>query len=228
MQWADAIFPFENKPDNTQFVRRIWRTGSVAEKSFISVAVPYWEIVFAQRPDGLLVVARGPETIASVVEIPPATEFFGIQFQLGAFMPQFPISSMVNGIREVVIESERAMRIDGCTWEIPTYENADVFVNRLARKGLLTRDPLVESILQHRKVDLSARSVQRRFLTSTGLTFGAVRQMERARKACEAMLSGMSILDTAEHLGYSDQAHLTRSLKRFCGLLPSQIRAGSS
>jgi hypothetical protein len=36
--------------------------------------------------------------------------------------------------------------LNGSTWEFPTYENADTFVNRLVRAGLLLRDSLVDVI----------------------------------------------------------------------------------
>jgi Helix-turn-helix domain len=221
--WANAIFPFEDRTDHTEFVRRIWRTRSVPEQSFISVAVPYWEIVVARDPHGVQVVARGPETIATLSVIPQNAEFFGIQFDLGVFMPTLSIPQIVDGVRVLNTESDHTLTLAGDSWEVPTYESADVFVARLVRKGILTREPLVDMFLRRRNVDVSLRSVQRRFLAATGLSFGTVRQVERAQKASELLLAGTSILDTVEMAGYSDHAHMTRSLRRFLGKVPSEL-----
>jgi AraC-like DNA-binding protein len=107
--------------------------------------------------------------------------------------------------------------------EIPDYDNADAFVDRLVREELLVRDPLIESGLNGQWKDLSLRSVQRRFLRATGLTQTAFRQIERAHRAVELLEQGVPILDTALRTGYADQAHLTRSLRRFVGQTPAQV-----
>jgi methylphosphotriester-DNA--protein-cysteine methyltransferase len=65
--------------------------------------------------------------------------------------------------------------------------------------------------------------VQRRFLRATGLTHGAVSQIERAHRAVALLRQGVSILDTVERAGYADQPHLTRSLKRLIGQTPAQL-----
>jgi AraC-like DNA-binding protein len=71
--------------------------------------------------------------------------------------------------------------------------------------------------------------VQRRFLRATGLTHGALCQIESAQKATALLEQGVSILDTVELVGYADQPHLTRSLKRFVGRTPAEIvRASGS
>jgi AraC-like DNA-binding protein len=46
---------------------------------------------------------------------------------------------------------------------------------------------------------------------------------QRARHATNLLLEGVSILDVVSRLGYFDQAHLTRSLRRFIGETPTQI-----
>jgi AraC-like DNA-binding protein len=70
---------------------------------------------------------------------------------------------------------------------------------------------------------------QRRFLRATGLTRGIVDQIERAHQAVALLEQGVSIADAYYHVGYADQPHLTRSLKRFIGQTPGQIlRPGQS
>jgi methylphosphotriester-DNA--protein-cysteine methyltransferase len=85
------------------------------------------------------------------------------------------------------------------------------------------REPIVGAALQGQLKDLSLRSVQRRFVQSTGVTQGTIRQIERARYATLLLKQGVSIVDTIFEAGYFDQAHLTRSMKYFIGQTPAQI-----
>ncbi len=106
---------------------------------------------------------------------------------------------------------------------MPTFDNADVFVRRLERQGLIARDPVVDAALSGRVAGVSSRSLQRRFLRATGLTHGAIAQIERAREAMTLLQRGRSILDVVADAGYADQPHLTRSLKYYVGQTPAQL-----
>jgi AraC-like DNA-binding protein len=224
MEWATDIFSIENRTERSGFVRRIWRSRSVDLPSFISVAVPTWQIVFIQSANGSRsVVARGPETLATRVDIPKDAEFLGIQFELGAFLSDNTVGRLVDNAESLSADSDHTFWLNDTKFEIPTFENAEVFIDRLVRSGGLVRDPVVEQILQRRPVSLSDRSIQRRFIRSTGLTYAALRQMERAERATNLLLTGSTIFDVVDSQGYSDQAHLTRSLKRYLGTTPGRI-----
>ena len=119
--------------------------------------------------------------------------------------------------------ARRSFWLNGSTLQLPDYENAEAFVDRLVRDGLLVREPAVSAALRGRPEDLSLRSVQRRFLRTAGLTHSAARQIERARYAALLLKQGVSILDTVHRAGYFDQPHLTRSMRHFIGRTPAQI-----
>ncbi len=97
----------------------------------------------------------------------------------------------------------------------------------LARQGLLVYDPVVDAALQGPLKGCDPRTVQRHFRRSTGLTLSTKWQIERARYATCLLQEGVCILDTVEQAGYFDQPHLTRSLKRYIGQTPAQIREQS-
>jgi len=194
----------------------------------MSVAVPYWEIVATKESGATRLYVRGPETHASVVAIPQDATFFGIQFSLGTSMAGAPLVDLVDSAIVLPTASRRTVLLNGEPWEIPTFDNADTFVARLVRKGLLVHDPLVSSRLRgesSRRVSL--RSMQRRILRSTGLAAGTIRQIARAERAVALLESGVGIVETVAQAGYADQPHLTRSLRRFVGESPAAIRASS-
>jgi hypothetical protein len=231
MKRAVELFTFEDLPVRSSLVGTMWRTSSEpdTDESMISVAVSNWEIVVTRQADECWLTLRGPETRASEATIPRGADFFGIQFRHGTFMPHLDMRRLVDGSVTLAPASPTSFRLDGSTWEIPRPGNADVFVDRLVRAGLLVHDPVVAAAL-HDDGDvagLSTRSVERRVARATGLTRGAIRQMARADRAVELLARGVAPLDVAQRTGYADQPHMTRSLKRFAGQTPAQIAAGT-
>jgi AraC-like DNA-binding protein len=215
---------FDARSANSSFVDMVWRTHSERAGTFTSVAVSNWEMVITTFNGKTMITARGPETKASEADFPADAEFFGITFKLGTFMPHLPIKTLLDRQDATLPEaSSKSFWLHGSAWELPTFENADVFVNRLTHRGILVRDPAVEAAIQGHAPDMSIRSLQYRFLRATGLTHKTIQQIERARFAVSLLEQGTPISDTAFALGYFDQAHLTNSLKRFVGRTPVQI-----
>jgi hypothetical protein len=220
---ATALFDIEWHRLDTLYVDSLWQTKSVPHKSFISTASSFWEICVWSAWGKTHVTVRGPALAASVTPIPPNAEFFGIRFKLGTILQPVRAAHLVDRDLTLPRSGGHSFKLDNTSWEIPSFENADVFVDRLVRAGLLVRDPLVQDVLQDRPLELSLRSVQRRVKSATGLSLVTIRQIERAEAASALLDQGVSILDTVLRTGYADQAHLTRSLKRFIGQTPAQI-----
>jgi hypothetical protein len=214
---------------SSSFVETIWQTHSECAGTFTSAAVSNWEMVITTFDSKTTITARGPETKASEADFPADAEFFGITFKLGTFMPHLPIQTLLDRQDATLPEaSSKSFWLHGSAWELPTFENADVFVGRLIRQGILVRDPVVEAAIQGGTPDVSIRSLQYRFLRATGLTRKTIQQIERARSAVSRLEQGTPISDTAFELGYFDQAHLTNSLKRFVGETPARIAQRSA
>ena len=208
-------------------IEETWQTRSEPGESFISVAVSHWEMVVTRQRGTARLTVRGPETKASTSPIPADAEFFGIQFSLGTFMPGLPPGQLADSSLTLPQATRTSFWLDGDSWKFPGPDNADVFVDRLVRAGLLVHDPVVPAALQGDVEGWSTRSVERRVSRATGLTRGAIGQIRRAERAVEMLCAGMSPLDVAGRAGYADQPHLTRSLTRFAGRTPSQIAAWS-
>jgi hypothetical protein len=219
-----VIFSFDERLSDSPFVERIWRAQSERTGDFLSVAASWWEIVVSKYQGETTITVRGPETKVTPMQVTLlGGEFFGIIFKHGAFMPHFPVGDLVDGDLDLPDASGKAFWLNGSAWQFPNYENADTFVQRLVRDQLLVCDPIIEPVLRGELQELSPRSIQRRFVQATGLTHGSIRKIERARRATMLLQQGLSILDTVEQAGYSDQAHLTRALKYLMGKTPTQI-----
>jgi hypothetical protein len=227
MKRAVELFTFAERSSSSPLVAMTWHTRSEPEESFISIAVSHWEMVVTRQAAAALLTVRGPETKATTAAIPRDADFFGIQFSHGTFMPSLHLRQLVDRSVTLPPASSTSFWLDGSAWELPRPGNADVFVDRLVRAGLLAHDPVASAAVHDGVESLSTRSVERRVARATGLTRGAIRQIERAERAVELLGRGVPALDVAQQAGYADQPHLTRSLKRFVGQTPSQIAASS-
>lgn len=213
-----------DRPSDSPLIERVWSCHSIAAGKFLSVASSHWEIVVTRLRGECTLTVRGPETKASEVHCPDDGEWFAIRFAAGTFMPQLPVSRLLNG-NDINLPqaSRRRFWLNGAKWEYPDFESAETFVARLSNAGLIVRDQAVAAALRGEQHVLSRRSAQRHFLRATGMTYGAMRQIERARNATNLLRQGIAIADVVHAAGYFDQAHLTRSLREFIGLTPAKI-----
>jgi hypothetical protein len=206
-------------------VERIWRSRSTRAGSFLSVAASHCEIVVTRHRGTLRVTLRGPETKPTVAECPADGEWLGLRLSLGTHLPSHP-AARLRDRRDVDLPGvgRGSFWLQGSRWELPDFDNAESLVGRLARAGLIARDPAVSAAIHGDWSALSRRSVQRHFLASTGMTHGAYRQIERARLAVNLLRQGRSIQDVVHEAGYFDQAHLTRSLRSRIGETPARLQ----
>jgi len=218
------IFIDEERPSDSPFVDRIWRSHSEGTAPFLSIAVSRCELVVTKLHGKITMMVRGPETKATPLgDSPSDGEWFGILLKLGTFLPHLPTRSLLDTGVTLPEATDNTFWLSGSAWEFPTSDNAEIFVRRLVRAGLLVRDPVIEAALQGQIKDLTPRSVQYHFLQATGITQNMARQIERARSATLLIQQGVSISETILEAGYYDQPHLTRSLQRFIGQTPAEL-----
>jgi len=215
---------FDERQSDSPFVERVWRCHSERAGTFHSIAAIHWEMVVTRLEGKTSLTVRGPETKASTADCPAHGEWFAIRFKIGTFMPLFRPDDLRDR-NDITLPNatRRSFWLNGSAWEYPNFENAETFVKRLTHDGLIVEDRLVTAVLRGQPQELTTRTEQRRFLEVTGMTRGAIHQIERARHAANLLKQGVSILDATYEAGYYDQAHFTRSMKRWIGQTPTQI-----
>lgn len=222
------LLEIEARTSDFPMVETVWRSRSHRAGTFLSIASSRWELIVSRHEGRIYCSVRGPETYPTLAACPPEGDWVGIHFKHGVFMPHLPVRELVDNSVDLPCAAGRSFWLRDAAWEFPTYDNAETFIARLVKQDLLVYDSIVAAALQLQPVDLSVRSVQRRFLHATGLTQGAISQIERAHHAVALLRGGVSILDTVEQAGYADQPHLTRSLSRLIGQTPGQLSAQGS
>lgn len=173
----------ESRPSDSPYIERVWRSHSSEVSRMMSIATSTWDLVFWEHYGRVHVAFHGPEPVASPAPVPEDATFFGISFALGTSMPHLPANRLIN--RDVAIPdaTHRSFWLKGSAWRRPDYECAEEFVRRMVREDVLVADPIVAAVLRGAAAGVSGRTVQRRFVAATGLTQGAVRQIDRARQA---------------------------------------------
>lgn len=82
--------------------------------------------------------------------------------------------TLVDGSLNLPEAIRQSFWINGSAWQFPDYANAETFVDKLVREGLLVHEPIVDAALRGQLQERSLRSIQRRFLQATGLTHSTI------------------------------------------------------
>lgn len=213
----------EERLSESPYIEWVAHGYTVADGLEMRPAEYNWHLIFTQNEGVRRIMVVGPLEEARPLSYVAGAETLWIRFKVGTFMPDLPASALVNREIDLPEGSGNNFWLKDKVWENPTFENVDTFVEQLVQGGVLTSDPLIEAALRDELEDTSERTVRYRFQHSTGLRQNYIRQIQRAQLALELLQEGSSILNTAHELGYSDQPHLTRSLKRLLGYTPREL-----
>ncbi|HEY0757396.1 MAG TPA: helix-turn-helix domain-containing protein [Ktedonobacteraceae bacterium] len=214
---------FEGRESDSPYIEAVWRGQAGRDYAPVCPASNRWNLLFLRQNGRVKVTVVGPLTRATPVSQDEGTEWFGVTFQRGTFLPSVSIRNLLDEQATLPLAAQRSFQLAGSSFQFPDYENVETFVERLVRKDLLISDPLVKAVLAGQPPEVSTRTVRRRFLLATGLTYKVIAQIERAHLAAHLLEQGVSLLDTTYQAGYADQSHMTRSLKHFIGSTPAQI-----
>lgn len=217
-------FEYEEKSSGSRFVDIIWRTYDTSDGTYLAAADACWDMIFIRSVHGNRALLSGPSTQITPVPYRAGNRNFGIRFHRGSFLTHVPTTAMVDTTDSLPMPTPDSFLLAGTEWRLPSYETADEFVAELERLELLSDDPVVNAVLRGEPADTSIRSVQRRVSHVTGLTANRIRQIVRAREAAERLRRGEPTLDVTHDMGYADQAHLTRDLKRLTGYTPGRTK----
>ncbi|GGW99497.1 AraC family transcriptional regulator [Streptomyces malachitofuscus] len=218
---------FETRRSDSPWVDTVWTCTSAQVTAMTSVAGARLGLVFWEQDGRAYAGVTGPETRTGTAPVPEGAHFVGIEFAVGTSLRTVPMPALVDGGVELPDTTRRTFRLDGGRWETPGPDDAEALVERLVQAGAVVRDPLVADVLRGHRPAVSGRTVERRFRAATGLTRGAVRQIERARTAAELLAAGDPAADVVAKLDYFDEPHLARALRSYVGRTARQLREGA-
>jgi len=211
------------RASDSPFVERITHVSYGEKLDDVTTPDGCWDIVVQRHAGKITMLQTGVITRPVVLPYDAGDEYVSISFKPGVFMPRAPGAEMIDRGLALPTPSARAFWLQGEKLEIPTFENVEGLVARLIRAGALVRDDIVEGLVEGRPRAASPRSVQRHFLHALGITAKGLTQIQRACRAVDLLKQGGAAADVAAALGYADQPHMNRSLKRLMGQTPGEI-----
>lgn len=216
-------FAYQERPSNSPFAAAVWRTEDTADGLYLAAASDSWDLIFVTEGDETKVFLRGPSSRATPVPYKNGNRNLGIRLKSGSFMPGLSTTKMLDITSTLPKRSKRSFWFQGQDWEIPTFDNADEYLAKMANSGLLASDGIVTAVLGDVRRSVSERTIQRHFLLATGLPRQYVQNIHRAHRAVSLLQQGETIIDVVAELGYADQAHMTHQVKHVSGCTPGEI-----
>ena len=217
---------FTTRRSDSPRVDAVWTCTTDRVSEMTSVAAARCGLVFWEHEGRRHATVSGPETATGTAPVPEGATFVGIEFAIGTSVRDLPGSSLTDGGVELPDTTRRSFQLAGSRWETPGRDDAEALVERLVRSGAVVRDPVVGEVVRGGRPEVSDRTLERRFQAATGLTRGAVRQIERAREAAYLLAAGRGATDVVASLGYFDQPHLARALRRYIGRTATELHEG--
>ncbi len=222
---ADEQGLYEEARPDSPHIQCIWQARAVRDERYLVPAVEYWDVWFARDTAGAVSAGlSGPSLGHRWIRSEVGEYSWGLQFQAHVALPGLNKQAVMGTELPLQVAGGR-VQIMGHHVPLPDYGNLVAFADHLLALGVVHSDEDVRRALSGDDAGYSQRQWQRRVRGSTGLTRKQIAQLVRAREAFTLLQQGLSPAQCASECGYSDQAHLTRSLRMFHGLTPARILA---
>lgn len=201
----------------------VWQTVCLTDGVYRATPDGSWDLILSCDPEG------GP----TVFLTGQATEPVDAPYLAGEHSVVISFAAHVFLASETEVRTGAMLRflevkddvflLDGMTLPLPTFVNAEELVDEMVAGGLLKSDDLVARAFSEKPKAASKRSVQQHFKKTTGITQKDFQQIRRAQEAVRQLKVGKSAAEVAAGLGYTDQSHMIRSIKKIMGHLPSNL-----
>jgi len=211
------------KSDNP-YIETVWRSTNLTDGVYHATPDGSWDlIVLIDSAGHKRMMLTGQATKTYDVPYQADTSSIVISFVGGAYMPHVPAAKIVDLVEILPNADADHFILNDHTFAFPTYETAEALVEQLVSTGTLAMNTIVEAALSGSPLATSDRTVQRHFTQTTGVTQKSIEQINRAQQAVKMIQTGVKPVDVAAEVGYTDQAHLSKSLKRIMGAPPSDV-----
>lgn len=212
-----------HRPSPHPLVDTVWTTKNISDGIYSATPDGSWDLIVLIQPDGSKhMMITGQATKPMDVPYQKDTSSVVISFARGAYIPAYA-GKLVDSFE--ILPNADAGHFILCdkTFGFPSYESAEQLVEALIETDLLFADPVIYSADESSSWAASKRSHQRHFAERTGMSEKSFKQIERAKSAVRQLQGGKTPRDVAADVGYSDQPHLARSLKKIMGVRPSDV-----
>lgn len=205
------------------WIDRVWQTVCLADGIYKATPDGSWDLILSVSPDGEPTVFLSGQA-TEPVDVPYLAGEHSVVISFAAHVYLATEDEVRTGatVRLLPVTGDR-FGLDGASLPLPTFENAEDLVDQMIGAGLLKSDDLVARAFSEKPKAASKRSVQLHFKRTTGITQKDFQMIRRAQEAVRRLKRGEAPAAVAADLGYTDQPHMTKSIKTIMGHLPSNL-----
>lgn len=219
---------WEQRASTSPEIRTVWRAVAEEDADYTDEASEHWGLSFIRRADcSLAAELAGPRIEGLPIRAHVGESYWGVELAAHVVIPGVDKALIRGAIAELPVADGR-VTIGGRRYPIPRWEELEPFVARLVADGVMVADDDIRRALGGDDHGLSRRSWQRRFRSVTGLRRKEIERLDRCRHAYQLLSEGVAPAEVAVAVGYADQAHLTRELRRIRGETPARILAAAT
>lgn len=214
---------FDWRLSDSSLIEWVWRATTEKDSTYTVTADGCIDLAILKLDGHVRLWLSGPTTKAQSMQVKAGTEGIYIRLKPGVHLTGLPSGKMLDTDQFLPSAGSDAFWLQNVAFHFPSFENVEGFVEKLFKLGRLRRDILVEDTLVGRSRNVNARTVQRHFLKTTGITPHHMYQIRRATQAGLLLESGLKASRVAAETGFTNQSHMTNSLKYFLGRTPREI-----
>jgi hypothetical protein len=214
---------FNSRSSPLEAIDTVWTAQAVTDGVYNATPDGSWDLIHIEKPGGgHLVFLTGQQSQPASVPYQAGEISIVISFAAHFFPQSGPLPPDGAVVQFLPVEGGR-FSLACLDLPLPTYDNAELIVSELLSAGVLRKDLVVTGGLGIMTFAASERSLQRHFRDTTGLSQKDFEQIRRAQKAVRLLQAGGKPADVAIAAGFTDQAHMTKSIKRIMGRLPTKV-----
>lgn len=214
---------YRQHPSVLPFVNCLWWIRVDEAGEWGDVARETWGLAFIRRIDGTMAAELvGPSYRHVTFGGDVGDEYWGADFHPHVTMRGVDKPALTGKFVRLPV-ADGQFWVGNDAYPIPGFAELEGFLAGLGRQGIISSQ--AHAIVHQATV--SRRSNQRYYRQTVGLSRRQSEQIKRAEQAASLLRTGMSPAEVAAEAGYADQAHLTRSLKKFLGRTPARLRPRS-
>ncbi len=216
---------YEERSSTSDLINCVWHAVAKESATFTDPANEYWGLAFTKHVNGSFSAELvGPTLKPRSMDSHSGEEYWGMEFKAHVVMRGVNKQIILGDFIKLPV-SRGCFYVAKTDYDIPSYETLESMVDQLEKSGVIAGSDIIRKSLGGNEKNISQRSRQRHFKQVTGLTKKQITQLERARHAFFLLQSGSNATEVANEVGYSDQAHMIRSLKAIRSETPAQIIA---
>jgi hypothetical protein len=199
-------------------IARVWHTQNITDGVYIATPDCAWDLLALQLQDGTrMMMLAGQQTKYLPVPYTAGTSAVVISFTASAYLAGFKGDELVDATIMLPNDTVGRFILLDHAFEFPEYDTAEKLVEAMVSAGILKQDDVVASVLEGRPKAMSSRTMQRHFHEVTGISRKALGKIRRAQDAVAMLQAGTATAEVAAEVGYTDQSHLTKDLKKIMG-----------